>query len=189
MNYRPDFITDGLLTLESTLDDAKLRGLVHDLNPVDEGFPYSQTLYESSPLGRSLERGMPGRLFAIGGQFTWRTDHNHRPNPSTDGLSIVEILFPSSDGFEKKIATEPNGRKKVTVSDGRGNQVAVYIRSPGFDHILSTYEYDEADRLVRSLPPIYHEKAGTLKQAISWAQQLGNCSEYEPMAYDKSTAM
>ena len=45
-------------------------------------------------------------------------------------------------------------RKKVLVSDDRDNQVAVYIRPPGFDHILSTYEYDEADRLVRSLPPI-----------------------------------
>ena len=113
--YRPDFITDvpdGLLTLKSTPNDAKLRELVDDLNPADEGFPYSRTLYESSPLGRSLERGMPGRLFAIGGQFTWRTDHNHRPNPSTDGLSIVEILFPSSDGFEKKIATEPNDGRK-----------------------------------------------------------------------------
>ena len=82
-------------------------------------------------------------------------------------------------------------RKKVTVSDGQGNQVAVYIRSPGFDHILSTYEYDEADRLVRILPPVYHERAGTLKWPISWAQQLGKCSEDEPMAttmtYDKST--
>ena len=84
-------------------------------------------------------------------------------------------MFPSSDGFEKKIVTEPNGRKKVTVvSDGRGNQVAVYIRSPGFDHILSTYEYDKADRLVRILRPVYHERAGTLKRRISWAQQLGN---------------
>ena len=82
-------------------------------------------------------------------------------------------------------------RKKVTVSDGQGNQVAVYIRSPGFDHILSTYEYDEADRLVRILPPVYHERAGTLKWPISWAQQLGKCSEDEPMTttmtYDKST--
>ena len=131
MNYRPDFITDMPAstspTLRSTPEDVKLRRLVDDLNPADEGFPYSRTLYESSPLGRSLERGMPGRLFAIGGQFTWRTHHNL----STDGLFIVEMLFPSSDGFEKKIVTERNGRKKVTVSDGRGNQVAVYIRSPG----------------------------------------------------------
>ena len=60
-------------------------------------------------------------------------------------------------------------RKKVLVSDDRDNQVAVYIRSPGFDHILSTYEYDEADRLVRILPSVYHEMAGTLKRPISWA--------------------
>ena len=77
--YRPDFITDvpdGLLTLKSTPNDAKLRELVDDLNPADEGFPYSRTLYESTPLARSLERRMSGRLFAIGGQFTWRTDQN-----------------------------------------------------------------------------------------------------------------
>ena len=49
-------------------------------------------------------------------------------------------------------------RKKVTVSDGQGNQVAVYIRSPDFDHIVNTYEY-EADRLVRILPSVYHEIA------------------------------
>ena len=82
-------------------------------------------------------------------------------------------------------------RKKVKVSDGQGNQVAVYIRSPDFDHIVNTYEYDEADRLVRILPSVYHEMAGTLKRPISWAQQLGNCSEDEQMTttmtYDKST--
>ena len=77
--YRPDFITDvpdGLLTLRSTPNDAKLNRLVDDLNPADEGFPYSRTLYESCPLARLLEREMPDRLFAIGGQFTWRTEHN-----------------------------------------------------------------------------------------------------------------
>ena len=73
MAYRPDFITDvpgGLLALRSTSPcDAKLRGLVDDLNPVDGGFPYSRTHYEPRPFGREMEKGMLGR-FTIGVQFT-----------------------------------------------------------------------------------------------------------------------
>ena len=45
---------DSLLTLRSTPDDVKLRRLVDGLNSADEEFPYSRTLYESSPLARSL---------------------------------------------------------------------------------------------------------------------------------------
>ena len=73
MAYRPDFITDvpgGLLALRSTSPcDAKLRGLVDDLNPVDGGFPYSRTHYEPRPFGREMEKGMLVR-FTIGVQST-----------------------------------------------------------------------------------------------------------------------
>lgn len=138
-----------------------INGTVHDLNLNCGGFPYKQTVFEKNPSGDKTAIGLPGKAFSVNGP------HSKKFRSETD-LSFMKNLFPPSQGFTMYETVNENGSREVKVFDASDKNVAAYVRVPGFDHILSISEYDANGRIVKKLPPAYHEKISTFTLVNPW---------------------
>lgn len=160
--YYTDFVKNRYPSHPSSIFlNGTLDGLANTLNPADEGYPFSRTLYHNDMLQEVKVEGLPGKDFSASGSFAKLYSRN-------SGLPFIELLFPYSHGFRQKVIQEPNGTRKVSVLDQKENEVAIYTKVPGFDNTLSIYEYDEKGKLVKILPPRYHDKMGTFFRTTPW---------------------
>ncbi|XP_046646365.1 uncharacterized protein LOC124336627 [Daphnia pulicaria] len=164
LTYYSDFVS-GPIDPENSLSVWKthrLRGMVDRLNPLDKGVPYFRTEYEANPLNEKRVEGQPGPDFTVNGSYAKKfgTSAGGR-----DEIAVIDNHFPTSKGFRHKMEEMPNGTKRVAVLDQQENRVALYIYVLGHDHLLSTYEYDSKNRLIKILPPIYHERADTFMKS------------------------
>lgn len=75
-----------------------MTGIINTAYPEDQGYPYTRQVYESSPLARPVERGLPGKDFAVGKHST-KFLYGH--NDQSSGL-------PAGQYFERTIV-DPNG--------------------------------------------------------------------------------
>lgn len=85
LGFVPDFVTsfnDGTGVIAGTV----LTGSV-------DGYPYSRTVFESSPLGRSIEQGQPGNELRIGNGHTIRNMY------SSNTSGQFPISYPGGKGF------------------------------------------------------------------------------------------
>lgn len=146
--------------------NGTIEGLVSDLNPDDEGFPYSQTVYHKNPLGEKKVQGLPGKDFSASGKFSVKFEKITQ-NP------FINAYFPISNGFKHRVEHLSNGSSRVLIFDKNEKKVAKYVEVPGFEHLLSTYEYDDEMRIMKILPPSYHEDAKTFEK-INAVYQDGN---------------
>ncbi|EFX70311.1 hypothetical protein DAPPUDRAFT_300516 [Daphnia pulex] len=166
--YYSDFVSGPIDPANplSVWQTHRLEGEVDRLNPFDGGVPYSRTEYEANPLNEKRVEGQPGLDFTVNGRYakkfrTW--------NSSKDKIDVIDNHFPTSKGFRHKMEEMPNGTKRVAVFDSQDNRVALYIYVPGYNHLLSTYEYNSKNQLIKILPPIYHDRADTfLKSGPLW---------------------
>lgn len=142
-----------------------IEGLVSALNPNDEGFPYSQTVYHKDLLGERKIQGLPGKDFSASGKFSVKYE-------KTTQIPFIKAFFPSSHGFRHRVEKLSNGSTRVLVFNTNEKKVAKYVEVPGFEHSLSTYEYDDELRIVKVLPPSYHEAVKTF-EAIDSIYQSG----------------
>lgn len=138
-----------------------LKGDVNKLNPKCEGFPYKRTEFEKNPSRDKQAVGLPGKEFSVIGPYSKKIK-------SETDIPFLLNLFPVSRGFTMYTKVTENGSKKVSVFDFREKKVADYVRVPGFDHILSINEYDTNGRIVKMLPPLFHEKANTVGREDPW---------------------
>lgn len=136
--------------------DETIEGLVNDLNLDDEGFPYSRTVYHKNPLGEKKVQGLPGKDFSTSGKFSVKYEKNTK-------IPFINAFFPTSHGFKHRAEKLSNGSTRVLVFDKNETKVAKYVEVPGFEHLLSTYEYDNEKRIVKILPPRYHEAVKTFE--------------------------
>ncbi|KAK4029996.1 hypothetical protein OUZ56_022954 [Daphnia magna] len=141
----------------------RLRGEVDRLNALDRGVPYFRVEYDINPLNEKVIEGLPGPAFTVSGPFAKKTRTLY--SPKDNKIDVVDNHFPTSLGFRHKVEELANGTKKVAVLDENENRIALYVYVPGYDHLLSTYEYDSKKRLIKMLPPIYHFHANTLMKA------------------------
>jgi YD repeat-containing protein len=159
--YESFIVNDSYEDLKSVWFTHQLKGEANDLNPKCEGFPYKRTEFEKNPSRDKKAVGLPGKEFSIVGPYSKKIE-------SKTDLPFLLNLFPVGEGFTMYTKINENGSKKVSVFNVNDKKVAVYVRVPGFDHILSINEYDSEGRIVKILPPTYHEKVGTFKREDSW---------------------
>ncbi|XP_073972940.1 salivary gland surface protein 1-like [Rhodnius prolixus] len=138
-------------------------------------YDYTQTIYLDNPLDEERIVGLPGEEFSINGPFCKHYD-------SKTNILFIENYYPVSKGYRYRTEYKPGGVSDVTVFDTKDNKVAWYLRVPNNKDILCTYYYDEGNRLVKLLPPLYHEKAATLYKFSLHNQTVAN----EEVALEKS---
>ncbi|XP_046403921.1 uncharacterized protein LOC124169376 [Ischnura elegans] len=162
LTYWPDFVSNKNPTHSKSIwQTGILQGEVNELNPADLGVAYTRTEYAPNPLNQEQVLGLPGPEFSITGQFaTKRSQHSN--------VALIDNLFPMNLGYHQKVEHTPSGRLHIAVFDPSNNQVAKYVHVPSYNHLLSTYEYDDANHLIKILPPLYHEKVDTATKLTTW---------------------
>ncbi|XP_059612603.1 uncharacterized protein LOC132259075 [Phlebotomus argentipes] len=160
--YRSDFVSNkNTYNQQSVWQTGILQGEVNRLNPSDQGVAYTRTGYAPNPLDQEQNLGLPGPDFSITGRYSTKVSQH-------SDLAFLDNLFPSNNGYRQRVEHTSNGSLRIFVFDQANNQVAKYVRVPSFDHLLSTYEYDTEKRLIKILPPLYHEKAETDIRLTAW---------------------
>ncbi|WP_353278958.1 RHS repeat-associated core domain-containing protein [Wolbachia endosymbiont (group B) of Longitarsus flavicornis] len=143
----------------------KIGQLQGDVSRIIGEHSYSQTKYDNNPLDERCAVGLPGREFSVSGPYAKRFAS------SSENL-FINNLFPTNQNYSYQVEYKPGGVEDISVFDNKNNRVAQYTRVPGSRDLLSTYEYDENDKLVKSLPPLYHEKVRTFHKLNSQLQSL-----------------
>ncbi|CAF0888058.1 unnamed protein product [Brachionus calyciflorus] len=160
--YRSNFVTNkNTNNIDSVWETDRIQGEVDKLNHLDNGYAYTRILYASNPLNQKSVLGLAGKDFSVKGPYATRMSQY-------SDIAFLENLFPQNKGFTQQVQYSPNGSLKVGVYDQDNNKVARYIRVPSFNHLLSTYEYDNAGRLVKILPPLYHKILHTATRLKEW---------------------
>lgn len=160
--YRSGFVTNkNPSRAQSVWRTGRLEGEVNDLNPLDKGVAYSRTQYAPNPLDEEQVLGLPGQEFSINGAFATKFGRDA-------GIALLNILFPPNLGYRHSAKSLSNGSRTINIYDKQNNEIAIFTRVPGYNHLLSTYEYDKENRLIKILPPLYHEKANTDRKTSSW---------------------
>ncbi|KAH1019071.1 hypothetical protein HUJ05_006735, partial [Dendroctonus ponderosae] len=160
--YHQDFVTNkDYSNVQSVWLTGKLQGKIDQLNTADQGVAYTRTEYTPNPLNEAAVLGLPSPEFSITGRYITKMSRY-------SDIAFLDNLFPISHGYRQKVKHTSNGCRKVTIFDKRNNQVALYVQVPSYNHLLSTYEYDTENRLVKILPPLYHEKVDTALKLTMW---------------------
>ncbi len=141
------------------------------------GYPFTQTLYETAPTARVIEEGAPGTAFAAGSGHTYR--YAYGANTANDPLTP---LLPSGSpgrtpgSYSVITETDPNGVVTYRLVNQSDQTLAVRTRiggtqaSPVYQTSMSLY--DPAGRLVTvQLPNYFSPPAGST--AAPWVLQYG----------------
>ncbi|XP_044731289.1 uncharacterized protein LOC123294238 [Chrysoperla carnea] len=182
--YHKNFVTNiNPKDSNSVWHTNRLDGKIHELNPADKGAAFIRTEYWDNPLNDEKKLGLPGPEYSTSGAYvTSIAKHSNH--------SFMDNLFPKKLGYTQNVQISSNGAETVTVYDQQRNKIAIYVNVPGFDHLLSTYEYNGSGKLTKILPPVYHEKVGTelkttayqpdklTKEEKNWQEMLATTLTY-----------
>ena len=159
LDFKNDLITNGsFLAVNSFWKTGKLAGLVSVHNPDDEGYCYFKSNFSNDSLSHVQFVDMPGKSFS---NTKTKIENKKSINES---YKYFEVLFPPENGFVSRTVMLPNGNRTMTFFDKNENRVAVFSHTLGFRDILTTYEYDDKNNLLRILPPLFHSEVYTLEQ-------------------------
>ncbi|XP_055635183.1 uncharacterized protein LOC129775036 [Toxorhynchites rutilus septentrionalis] len=161
LNYNPNFIT----SLDKILATGKAEGLVNERNPDCEGYPYTRISYRDDPLEAKAAFGLPGKEFAVEGPLSIKYGSNLN-------ISFLKVLFPAARGYRHDFELHSGGTLMIRVYDARKNKVAEVVRVIGHDHRLTTFEYNDQNRLIRMLPPSYHQRVNTFARTTPFDEQV-----------------
>jgi len=151
--YRSDFITG------FDWQTGVMTGLISSLLPAAEGYPYTRTVSEASPLGRPVEIGAPGRLYAITGlppeqRHTTRMQYGN----NSQGSPPVGLALPAGQ-YGVIRTTDPNGNRSYKVTQKTGADVASgAILSDRAGDVLQSATLatcDNTGQRLRTCPPNY----------------------------------
>ncbi|HAC64988.1 MAG TPA: hypothetical protein DCF68_16015 [Cyanothece sp. UBA12306] len=143
--YRTEFV-------DINWETGVMTGEVANYYPEDQGYPYSRTVYEPSPLSRPIEQGIPGKAFAIGNGNTHIVTSEYGTN--VQGF-FAEDSYPSGQYFVDKV-TDADGTPVYTLKDKLGNTLAQKAGpiTAGSDVYQTTRSiYDAAGNVVKVLLP------------------------------------
>ncbi len=133
-------------------ESGVLTGEVADYYPEDEGYPYSRTVYETSPLSRPIQQGIPGKAFAIGNGNTHIVISEYGTN--VQGF-FAEDSYPSGQYLVDKV-TDADGTPVYTLRDQLGRtlaQKAGPIATDSDIYQITRSVYDAAGNVVKVLLP------------------------------------
>lgn len=149
LTYYSNFVTNGRpYSVSSVWKTGRLQG---DASRTLGEYGYRQTKYANNPLHEKCAEGQPGKEFSVSGRYAKRFAS------SSDNL-FINNLFPHNKNYSYQVEFKPQLVEDISVFDDRGNRVAWYVHVPDSKDLLSTYEYDDKNRLVKSLPPLYYEQ-------------------------------
>lgn len=166
--FQYDFIQNGYVHQNNNVwQTGKLIGIVNKYNPKDEGYSYSQVRYEDNPFNEKSIIGQPGLLFTVNGIGCLKYTRDAQ-------LPFINLLFPSKNGYSVNVCIQAHGTKQITVLDSYGNQIALYVYTNMGNNLLTTYEYNDENRVIKVLPPAYHahRDINTLSQVIPYIELM-----------------
>ena len=138
-------------TLMTDLDAFYLSRYPQDLNAAEIN-AYSQTLFEASPLNRTLEQSAPGKDWSLSNGHTIKFEYD--TNASTDKLPKYRVIFPTGDTEAPLLMFngfyDPQTLYKTLTKDENWNASQQYVK----DHTTEEYK-DKQGRVI--LKRTYHE--------------------------------
>lgn len=148
LDYREDFVT----SLDWTT--GIMTGKISDAYPDDEGYPYTRQLFDNSPLGRAIEKGEPGKAFAINLNDPARhtITYKYSASDGSFGLQAGEYFVTTT--------TDQEGITSLVFSDKTRLQIgkAVNVGTNEVTRYLQSFnEYDAAGNLVTIKEPNFFE--------------------------------
>lgn len=126
---------------------GRMTGLLSQAYPEDDGYPYAREIYETSPLSRAVEQGLPGTAFRVGAHSTRYT---YGSNDGSLGLPPNRYI--------QETVTDPNGDLAYRINTVLG-QVVYKISerlSGGADNVKSFSLFDDAGNAVELRSPNYY---------------------------------
>ncbi|NUJ99872.1 RHS repeat-associated core domain-containing protein [Streptomyces lunaelactis] len=150
VGYRPGLVT-ALDPATGAMGDCELTRAYPD----DDGYPFSRTVFDPSPLGRPVEAGQPGKAFAVdtskpaGQRHTTRTEYR---------INSQEPLLPDlpAGKYPVNVTVDPDGRTARVWTDRLGRTVATaqgdLAGTPGTFTLARTF-YDLYGNVVRRHQP------------------------------------
>lgn len=132
MKYMPGFVTS------LNWISGEMEGEINEYFPEDEKYPYTRTLFERSPLGRTIERGSPGKEYAIVDLDTTLPEDRHTSKISyssnTNDTFPEQLNLPEGEYF-LTIQTDQNGvisksiidKNETGIASGTLTEEGVYV--------------------------------------------------------------
>ena len=120
----------------------------------DEGYPYSRTVFEASPLLRPIQQGLPGKDFAVTGSNSHVTKFAYGTN--IEG-TFGDDTCPSSQYYVQQ-TTDANGVQTYVLTNQLGQTVATKtgpIDGDGDVYKIVQYHYDSSGNLLKVQMPNY----------------------------------
>lgn len=134
-------------------------------------YPYSETVFDNSPLNVVREKSAPDADWQLGNSHTSQLENSFNPNPGEDVVMMWELqsngdyatndyYYPQNTLYAKKV-TDPNGNYSIVYSDKTGKTICTkqfletrYNNSIPYPYYLVTYMiYDDLGQLVMVIPP------------------------------------
>ncbi len=164
LSYRPDFVTS------LDWDTGIMSGEVNNYYSLegegpsnDEGYPYSRSRFESSPLSRVIEQGIPGKDFAIVDLSTTTPEERHTtkisyfPNSTADGFMS---WLPEGQYFVTQ-TINPDGDLSLILTDQSGNLVSqgILVDKDPKKYNMTSYQtfYSNFGQKTLTLLPNYYD--------------------------------
>lgn len=129
--------------------------------------PFSQTVFEASPLNRPLEIGAPGTAYAIGNGHTVETKYEinvagevrlwNVQNNGNVNTGAVSSLYYDAGQLYKNILLDEHKNKVVEYKNKSGQVVCKKVQDGGDvnnpTYMTTDYIYDDFDQLAYVVPP------------------------------------
>ena len=134
---------------------GRMTGKIAEIYPEDGGFPYVGQIYESTPLGRVTESGLPGAKYAIDPRIM-------KENRKTTKLSYDPVEIPGlqlkKENYYYQVTMTPEGKQTVSILNTEKQQVAsAALGSSSAIISASCNTYDGVMRIQMDYLPAYFE--------------------------------
>nr|YP_009330301.1 hypothetical protein [Lambia antarctica]ANN39012.1 hypothetical protein [Lambia antarctica] len=136
---------------ESLWEGEGIQGDINEYNPDDQGYPFEQEVYETSPLDRVVKKGQPGKDFAI------TSTNSH--------IQTIDYLT-NTENTDFKYKLPANGYFLQTMTDADGSITHYYrdiaqhligVVQEGIDkNRYASWTYDHNGDLIEGIPPNYY---------------------------------
>ncbi|MCW2479355.1 RHS repeat domain-containing protein [Candidatus Symbiopectobacterium sp. NZEC135] len=159
---RSALISDGLLGYRSAFVESidwvtgVITGEISQCYPEDDGFPYTRTCFDKTPMSRIHLLGKPGKRYAITDSETQRVTVT-RYGTNANGLLLTDL--PAGE-YPLSVVCDPDKLSVVQYSDKTGRIIASIEGDPhaGVGHYALTRHYfDPAGNCVRTELPNYFD--------------------------------
>ncbi|MCI5057578.1 MAG: DUF6443 domain-containing protein, partial [Flavobacteriales bacterium] len=164
LSYRSDFVTSlnwdtGVMSGEVSQYYAPGGGGSSN----DEGYPYSRSRYESSPLGRVIEKGIPGKDFAIVNLSTTTPEERHTTKISYFANRKIDSFMdwlPEGQYFTTQTINS-DGNLSLSLTDQSKNLIGqgILIDKEEKKYNMTSYQgvYSNVGKKTLTLLPNYYD--------------------------------